>query len=566
VRLVHRDEIGELGAAFDEMADALGAKDADLRAHAALLEQRVEERTATLRRLEEASAAFGRSLDLESTARTLARVLAPDLADLCLVDVRDHRGTPRVHHVEAVPAVAGLAGRLWHDPTEIFESDDLTTWTITLGAGGEAFGRLLLANAPGRRWSDADRALVQEVARRGSLALANALLFHVVQEANRVKDEFLGTVSHELRTPLNAVLGWTRILATVPPDAALQKRATAVIERNAGSLARLVDELLDVSRISADKLLLDVRTVDLAAVARAAVDSMMPSAGAKGIALTVDAQTAVVNGDPQRLHQVCSNLLANAIKFTAEGGRVRVTVALEGANARLTVEDDGVGIDEEFLPHVFEPFRQADSTTTRSFGGLGLGLAVVHRIVEMHGGEVTAASDGRGRGSRFTVSLAAPVGTTPVADLPAPPFSGSLAGREFLFVDDEPDSREVVAMMLESYDARVMTVGSAAAAIACLEAGVRPHVLLVDIGMPGEDGYSLMRRIRTSPVVGIRHIPAVALTAYAGPHDRQQAIAAGFDDHVAKPVDLDAFLSAVQRALETRRAADAGPAAARTGL
>jgi signal transduction histidine kinase/ActR/RegA family two-component response regulator len=367
-----------------------------------------------------------------------------------------------------------------------------------------------------------------------------------LERASRAKDEFIATVSHELRTPISAVLGWARLLRTGKLDAAASTRAVEVIERSAAAQAQLVDDLLDVSRVERGELRLYVRPVDLMAVVEAAVEAVRPAATARGtvIAVEIDNAAGPVVGDPARLQQVTWNLLSNAIKFTPHGGRVLVRLFREGGHAGLSVRDDGVGIDPEFLPHVFERFRQADSSRTRAFGGLGLGLAIVRHLVEAHGGTIEAQSEGTGKGATFTVHLPLgtrlPQATAPVKAVEAIPAPAGralvgLAGVEVLVVDDDPDSLELVREALTQAGGSARIARSAAEALVALATSV-PAVLLSDIAMPEEDGFALIRRIRALPPEQGGRVKAAALTAFAFPEDREQALRAGFDEFLAKPI------------------------------
>ncbi|HEY0174019.1 MAG TPA: PAS domain S-box protein [Pyrinomonadaceae bacterium] len=378
------------------------------------------------------------------------------------------------------------------------------------------------------------------------------------EEASRLKDEFLATVSHELRTPLTAILGWAHMLRTgqlVGPDA---RGVYETIERNARAQSQLIDDLLDVSRIITGKLRIDVRRVDPVYFIDSAVEAVRPAADGKGVRLhkETEAGTAWVAGDPVRLQQVVWNLLSNAMKFTPRGGSVEVRLARNGANVEISVKDTGAGIAPEFLPHVFERFRQAEGGITRQHGGLGLGLSIVRHLVELHGGGVSAESPGEGQGSTFTVSLpAAPArkGEDVGAASTAPPAYGCperLDGLRVLIVDDEPDTLMMLKVGLSLCGAEVETASAVAGALAALDAG-RFDVLITDIGMPGEDGYDLIREVRSRPADGGGRIPAVALTAYARVEDRLQALRSGFQMHVPKPVEL-AELVAVTSSLVGR--------------
>jgi len=366
------------------------------------------------------------------------------------------------------------------------------------------------------------------------------------EEASRLKDEFLATVSHELRTPLNAILGWARILHSGKLDAVSARRAAETIERNARSQNQIIEDLLEVSRIITGKLRLEVSLVDLHSVLEEAIDSVKPAVRAKGIQLQskLDPCAGPVTGDPERLQQVFWNLLSNAVKFTAEGGRIQVQLHRIGSHVEITVEDNGIGIEKKFLPYVFDRFRQADSTAARTHGGMGIGLAIVRHLVELHGGTVHAESRGAGQGSTFTVSLPpailpseeASAGIKLHKDEPADQQDPDLKGMRVLAVDDEADARELLTTIVRQYGGEAEAAASAAAALCKMEEW-QPNVLVADIGMPDEDGYALIRKVRSLPPDRGGDIPAVALTAYARAEDRRRALVAGYQMHVAKPVD-----------------------------
>jgi signal transduction histidine kinase len=365
------------------------------------------------------------------------------------------------------------------------------------------------------------------------------------ESASQMKDEFLAILSHELRTPLNAIVGWAALLRTGGLQGERFVRAVDSIERNARAQSRLIEDLLDVSAIIFGKLSLDTRPMDLVPVVEAALDVVRPAAEAKGVRLesALTAGAGPVSGDPDRLQQVVWNLLSNAVKFTPRGGAVRLTLAPVDSAARLTVCDDGPGIDPVFLPYVFEPFRQGSGATNRSHSGLGLGLAIVKRLVEMHGGEVRAEPGIPGEGARFVVDLPVqevlPERRAGAAEarwslgMDCPP---GLGGLRVLVVDDEPDTRELVATILGECGVRVRAVASADEALREMER-FRPQVLVSDISMPGRDGYDLIQTLRALPAADGGRIPAVALTAHARAEDRRRSFLAGFDLHVAKPVD-----------------------------
>jgi PAS domain S-box-containing protein len=394
-----------------------------------------------------------------------------------------------------------------------------------------------------------DIAFANELAIRVALAVDRGRLFTELQRAHRVKDEFLATLSHELRTPLNAVLGWTRMLrrGTVPADRT--GRVLETIERNAAAQMELVEELLDLSAMTAGALRLAVARVDLRDLVGGAVETVRPAAEAKDLRLSVTIDGAPeIAGDAARLRQVLWNLLANAVKFTPPGGWIRISVAETAADVEIRIDDSGPGIPRDFLRHVFEPFRQADSSSTRTVGGLGLGLAIVRHIVEAHGGAVTAQSDGPGLGSTFTVRLP---GGRPPLHAAGSTGGGSLRGRRVLAVDDDESTQELVATMLLMYGVSVRTAGRAEQAMRILS-DWRPDVLLTDIAMPGEDGYGLMRRVRALPSP-VGTIPAVALTAYTDSQSVRHAFAAGFDAHLGKPLEPHVLADALEKVLRMRR-------------
>ena len=398
------------------------------------------------------------------------------------------------------------------------------------------------------------RRQLEELFKREQSARAEA------EQANRLKDEFLATVSHELRTPLTAILGWSHMLRARRFDEKSTANALEIIERNAHVQSQLIDDLLDVSRIITGKLRLDVRQVEPGSFIEAAIEAVRPAAEAKDVRIqkVLDTGVASVAADPARLQQVVWNLLSNAIKFTPKGGRVQVRLGRVNSHVEIAVSDTGAGIDPEFLPHAFERFRQADQKTTRHHGGLGLGLAIVRHLVELHGGTVEADSPGAGQGATFVVKLPiVPVyqeetlagrvhqaagGAHPAYDCPE-----RLDGLKVLVVDDEVDTRELLEVGIGQCGAEVVTAGSAEEALATLEE-TRPDLLVGDIGMPGEDGYDLIRKVRALPAGRGGKIPAIALTAYARTEDRLRALRAGYQMHVSKPVEL-AELVAVMASL-----------------
>jgi signal transduction histidine kinase len=396
-----------------------------------------------------------------------------------------------------------------------------------------------------RQWAEEERA---------RLLVREQELRRQAEEANRMKDEFLATLSHELRTPLNAMLGWAQVLRLGKVDEAAAARALETIERNARVQAQLIADLLDVSRIITGKLRLEVQAVELPRIIEAALDSVRPGADAKGLRLDVrlDPLTSPVMGDADRLQQVVWNLLSNAIKFTPQGGLVEVRLRLDGGSAEIRVLDTGAGIRPDFLPYVFDRFRQAESTITRSHGGLGLGLSIVRHLVELHGGSVAVRSDGEGKGAEFTVRLpvrlSVPEGTilTERVDATAGVWNNPslLGGVRVLIVEDEEDTRELLIASLQQCGAEVTAVASVAEALASLDRSL-PDVLVSDLAMPDEDGYSLIRKVRSRDPEAGGKIPAAALTAYARAEDRVRALASGFQRHLPKPVDPSDLINLV---------------------
>jgi signal transduction histidine kinase/ActR/RegA family two-component response regulator len=384
----------------------------------------------------------------------------------------------------------------------------------------------------------------QDLADQADAARADA------ETANRLKDEFLATVSHELRTPLSAILGSARLLESGQLDPARTLDAIHVIARNAKASARIIDDLLDVSRIIHGEVRLDRQRVDLNVVIQEALDALRPVAQEKAIDMTFTGSTvpAPVAGDALRLMQAVENLLSNAVKFTPRGGRIDVRLTSTGSQAEIQVTDTGQGITPEFMPHLFKRFTQAKTATTRQ-GGIGLGLAIVTSLVEGHGGSVHAESEGTGRGATFTIRLPAlappdvPEGERIdiVDEMAAAP--ARLDGLSVLLVEDDADAREVLGLVLELAGAKVEAVGSVRAALRAFD-GFRPDVLVSDIGMPDEDGYALIRSIRAREV-GDRHIPAIALTGYVSPADEAHVLAAGFHTHLAKPVEPNTLVAAI---------------------
>jgi signal transduction histidine kinase len=552
------------------------------------------------------------SLDYRSTLSRLTTLLVPRLADWCVVHLEDtsvddmpiahvdpakvevirdifrryppasdsSNGYPyvaRTGEPQLIPKIEPVLHELLAQSEEHLELlrtiDSRSCMVVPLQVQGHLFGALTLAySVSGRHYDAADLLLANEVARRAAAAIDNARLYELSQDersrveaATRAKDEFVAMVSHELRTPLNAILGWIRLVRSGSLDDFKRTYAFDVIERNAEAQNRLVSDLLDISRIFTGKLRIDPAQVDLGTIVELVIEGVLPAAEGKRIRIerNIDRDNSVLRGDGDRLEQVVWNLLANAIKFTPKDGVVRVSLQRIDSDLELEVEDNGIGIEPGFLQHVFESFRQSDTSATRTHGGLGIGLSIAKHIVELHGGAIRAESAGEGRGATFSVRL--PVSplvssTLGVSRVPATTeHAGSsslpagLGGIRVLVVDDEPDARELIAYLLETCGMKVQVAGSAAEALALLASDL-PDVVVSDIGMPDEDGYSLIRSIRTLPRDDQKGIPAIALTAYARNEDRTRALVEGFNVYMSKPVEPATLAAAVaELAGPTRR-------------
>jgi PAS domain S-box-containing protein len=429
---------------------------------------------------------------------------------------------------------------------------------------GSNIGLIQLSDKYEGEFTEEDEAIAIQLAQMASIAIENVRLYEAQQNArsqaeaaNRVKDEFLAILSHELRSPLNPILGWTQMLQTYQLDADKIEQAIITIERNAKLLTQLIDDLLDIARILRGKLILNVTSLDLELAIEAAIETVRTAADAKSIAIETDLlSVGQVRGDFARLQQIIWNLLANAVKFTPDGGRVTIKLERVGDRAQISVNDTGKGISREFLPHVFECFRQADASVTRTHGGLGLGLAIVRHLVELHGGEVSVNSLGIGQGATFTVQVPLILKSSDTAETtPAKPElefnSLDLEGIRVLVVDDDFDNREFFNVILEQYQAKVMTVASAREVSSVLRT-FKPHILISDIGMPDIDGYTLLRSIRClSPEQG-GTIPAIAVTAYARAEDTQKALESGFQRHFSKPIEAYELITAIVELVRDR--------------
>jgi PAS domain S-box-containing protein len=537
------------------------------------------------------------SLDYESTLKAVANAAVPAVADWCAVDIvrderverlavahvdprkvelataiRDRYGDPdSPYSVETVvrtgrPVFIGAitdemvlaAARGDEERIALVRSLGLRSYMCVplIVAHGHTLGALTLATAEsGRVYTERDLMFAENIASRAALAVDNARAYDEAQRANRLKDEFLATLSHELRTPLNAILGYVRIVQSGLVAGDKQAKAIDTVARNAASLTQIVEDVLDVSRIVSGKLRLDVQPVDLGLTVEQAIESIEPAATAQGVQVTtiVDPRADAVSGDPERLQQVIWNVVSNAVKFTPRGGHVQVRVERVESRVQVVVSDTGVGIAPEFLPHIFERFRQADAGTTRKHGGLGLGLAIARHVVELHGGTIDVASAGLGTGATFRISLPVRImrGETsrvrvPHREPPArrPHGMPNLHGVRILAVDDDSDALTLLREVLEAAGAEVTTVDSAMTALEQVEK-VRPDVLIADVGMPQMDGFELISRLRHAKAQSIRDLPAAALTAYARSEDRAKALRTGFQMHLAKPIDPGELMAAV---------------------
>ncbi|HYD01173.1 MAG TPA: hybrid sensor histidine kinase/response regulator, partial [Phycisphaerales bacterium] len=425
--------------------------------------------------------------------------------------------------------------------------------SVTASPIRDASGRIIGASKVARDVTGRRR--VQE--EREKLFAAERAARAEAERLGRLKDEFLATLSHELRTPLSAVLGWAQLLRRPGAETATLQTGLEVIERNARAQVRLVDDMLDMSRVMAGKLQIRAQRVDLPALVRDAVESVRVAAAAKDLSVNCspDRGRILVYGDPARLQQVVWNLLSNAVKFTPAGGQIDVSVGREGDQAVVRVADSGEGISPEFLPAVFDRFRQADAATTRRHGGLGLGLAIVKQMVEAHGGMVRAESAGKGKGAVFAVSLpvhvpAADAAAQPGAVAPAPPAAPPLAGARVLAVDDDPDARELVRRILTEAGAEVCVAAGGGEAFDKVSL-LQPTVIVSDLGMPDLDGFGFLRKVRALPTDSGGNTPMIAHSALARPEDRQRALGAGFHGFVRKPLEPVELLAAVVAALGT---------------
>ncbi|WP_392535007.1 response regulator [Nostoc sp. C117] len=563
---------------------------------AARMEAEAEKQNYSL--LSEASRLLVSSLDYHTTLAKLANLVVPTLADCCFIDIVETNltvfeepvvaaATPekevlalllRRFYSTSVDADFGVRKVLQTGEPELVTDAAANSFLVgmkqdaktqrlmrqiniqsyiivPLEARDRKLGTMtLITTQENRRYTQTNLNMAQALAQRAATAIDNARLYQQAIDANRIKDEFLAVLSHEIRTPLNPILGWAKLLRSNKLDPEKTALALETIERNAKLQTKLIEDLLDISRILRGKLSLNVCPVDLASIIRAAMETVRLSAEAKLIQVqsSLDPAVGQVFGDPGRLQQIVWNLLSNAIKFTPEGGQVEIYLEQINSQAQMRIRDTGKGISADFLPYVFDTFRQADSATTRKFGGLGLGLAIVRYLVEMHGGSVLVESLGEGQGATFIVKLPmiltdsienSKESDTTASDTPA------FGGLKIVVVDDDPDSLELVSFILEQHGATITAVSSAIEVLEIL-AQLKPDLLVSDIGMPEMDGYMLLRQIRSlSPEQG-GQILAIALTAYAGEGNEQQAIKAGFQAHITKPIDPAQLITTIANLIQ----------------
>jgi len=553
---------------FDVLAKCLSVGVAEAAtAYVKYRDEQLDAQKANLEFLAEAGQLLSSSLDYRSTLRRLTGLVVPRLADWCVVQVEGSsvEEMPIAHlHSSKVEMVRDLYRRHPAPTEDQLREASCSSITVPFLVQDTVLGAMTLAYSDSQRhYGEQDLVLATELARRAAVAVDNARLYDLsqkersrVEAATRAKDEFVAVVSHELRTPLNAVLGWMRLMRGGSLPAEKREHAFDVIERNADALNLLVADLLDISRVITGSVRINPSQIDVSNVIELAIEGVRPAADAKRIRISVeiDQQNSVVRADGDRLQQVVWNLLGNAVKFTPKNGQIAVTLRRVESDLEIVVRDNGEGIDAEFLPYVFESFRQSNSSSSRTHAGLGIGLSIAKHIVELHGGTIRAESAGLGAGATF--SLRIPVSpllssTFGVHKVPAtterapsaalPP---GLEGIRVLVVDDESDARELVGYVLESCGMEVRLAENVTDALSQLQS-YTPQVIISDIGMPEDDGYVLIRAIRILDSEEKKAIPAIALTAFARNEDRTRALVEGFNLHIAKPVEPTRLVQAV---------------------
>lgn len=551
--------------------------------------RRAQERSALL---SAATERLSETLDVQKALGRLAALVTESLADLCVVDVVTPGGiareaaaasasigpevaqtlsrfAPRGANHPAVSALRRAVTRLetnvtdeqWRELTANEEHYAITQRlrlhsfiTAPLKAGRRVLGALtLVRGGDSPPFTSPDKEFVEELARRAAIALHNAWLYQAAEQGNRAKDEFLATLSHELRTPMTSIVGWVQLLRLGGLSEEEVAEGIEVIHQSARVQAQLIDDLLDVSRIESGKLHLETERLDLSAVIRGAVETLRPAAEAKRVTVEVEASDEfLVLGDPNRLQQVFWNLLSNAVKFSERGGHVRVSTAKNGSRAEAIITDRGAGIAPDFLPYVFDRFRQADSATTRRFGGLGLGLAIVKQIVELHGGTVMADSEGKGLGATFTVSLPIASVNEAARESESKRSLARLKGYSVLVVEDDRASASTIRAVLRRAGASVEVRHSVAEALDSLRSNL-PDVVISDLAMPEQDGYALIQQMRGTLRIPRERVPAIALTALGDIPTRVKLLGAGFERHLQKPADPDALTSCIADVLTKKK-------------
>lgn len=504
-----------------------------------------------------------------SYARTEQEELARALEQRCDVRLESLYDVPQVARTGQARIVAQISDMILESATRRLEELDMlrelgvcSFMCLPLVAHNQTLGTITFVAAESQRhYGSADQAMGEELANRVALAVSNSRLYEEAQEANRAKDEFLILAAHELRTPLTVLLGYAHLLKNDKLDSTSRLNAVETVERNAWSLVQVVNDVVDISRMNAGKVLIDLRPITLTPIIEAAVDSVRATAESKAIRLevSIDVGVGVISGDANRLQQVVWQLLSNAIKFTPVGGRVTLQVSSTNTHARITVSDNGIGINPQFLPHIFERFRQQDSTLTRSYKGLGMGLSIVRYLVEMHGGSVYATSAGEGEGAAFTAEFPLVTSLAPGEREPRRPRQFvlpetlSLEGLRVLVVESQLSDREAMTAVLSRYGALAQSVDTATAALESVTEW-QPDVLIADMALPGEDGYSLIRQARSLTLEAGGQTPAIAITSHMRTVDRLRALSAGYQAHMAKPIiahDLAATVASLTGRITT---------------
>jgi signal transduction histidine kinase/CheY-like chemotaxis protein/HAMP domain-containing protein len=579
------DEVGHLVDAFNHMLEQISERDAqraDLLNREQLARSEAEDAARSSAFLSEASRILSSSLNITETMGSTARLAADALQSWCVIDINheDQRirfeatdsdssppqpytlpngishfdsNLPVARVIATGKRVAGKFNAGWmqkeaglsEERLAFIRSMKLKSFvTVPLPSRDGVLGTISFSSPSAPRYSGKELHTIEQLADRLAIAFVASRLYTKLEKSDRLKDEFLATMSHELRTPLTSILGWSRLLKAGKLAAEQTDQAIEIIDRNAEFETRLVEDILDASRIITGKLTIELQPVDAVDILKSAIHSAKPSAAAKNLKIETSFDTApTIKGNARRLQQIFGNLLSNSIKFTPPGGAITATLVKKERTLEVRVSDTGSGISPDFLPHVFERFRQADASSTRKHGGLGLGLAIVHHLVELHGGNIVAQSPGAGMGATFIVSLPLmQAQQPPVAEDRPEPGTLSLEGIRALVVDDDDDARDLIARIIERHGGTAQKAASHETAMAALEE-FTPDILLIDIGMPARNGYELIATARSKGPT--EATPAVAITAYATDKDRDAALAAGFQAHIAKPFDPETLVETI---------------------